>query len=405
MTPPRRRRSAARSWRTAAVAVLVIVSAGCGSATSPVAPASTYRIGAFPDVPSGTLPPGTAAALQAVLDKAVRVGELPGISATVLVAGRGAWTGVAGTADDLHPVQPSALFGIGSITKTMVAAEVMRLSQTGALGLDDPVAEHLPKGIKFDTNAATIRDLLSMRSGIPDASLIDGPGMETDPRRVWKPADVLASVPPSRTPPGHTFEYINVNYYLLGLVVEHETGTNLAVALRRHILADPRLAAMAVQPWERPRPLALPFIGSQLRPHILATGGGILPTAASASVGGGAGCVVASSRALAVWGYQLFGGHLLSPASLHAMTSFTLDHYGLGVFDENPFAPDFATPAVGNGGWDPGGYSSVLSVLPSRGVVITVLTNQGGDPVQLVFPIAVALNRSLEQGSSTSTHD
>ena len=122
--------------RVAVWVAVALLAASCGSpATSP--PAAVYRLGAFPAVPSNPLPADTATALQAVLDSAVRHG-LPGVSATVLVAGRGTWTGVAGMADDEHPVEPSAVFGIASITKTMVAAEIMRLSEAGRLRLDDP---------------------------------------------------------------------------------------------------------------------------------------------------------------------------------------------------------------------------------------------------------------------------
>ena len=45
--------------------------------------------------------------------------------------------------------------------------------------------------------------------------------------------------------------------------------------------------------------------------------------------------------------------------------------------------------------WDDGGYASALVVLPNRGLVISVMTNMAGDPVQLVFPVAEALASAL----------
>ena len=62
------------------------------------------------------------------------------------------------------------------------------------------------------------------------------------------------------------------------------------------------------------------------------------------------------------------------------------DNYGMGVFDQTNLVAGFGTLAVGNGGRDNGGYSSALTVLPSKGIVISVMTNQDGDPVALVFP-------------------
>jgi CubicO group peptidase (beta-lactamase class C family) len=73
------------------------------------------------------------------------------------------------------------------------------------------------------------------------------------------------------------------------------------------------------------------------------------------------------------------------------------DRYGLGVFEQTNLAQGFDVQAVGNGGWDEGGYSSVLVVLPSEGVVISVMTNTAGDPIQLVMPIAQELASVIDR--------
>ena len=193
---------------------------------------------------------------------------------------------------------------------------------------------------------------------------------------------------------------------LLGLVIAKTTGMSVAAALRSHILADPRLSSLVYQPEERPTgPLALPFLGGQVRPNIIEAGGGYLPSEAEASEGNGSGCMASDSGALALWTYLLFGRHLLSEPSLLAMTDFAKndphDHYGLGVFDVNPDLIDatggtgFGVQAIGNGGWEDGGYSSTTAVLPSKGVVISVLTNMAGDPRALVLPLAQQLFSTL----------
>ena len=55
------------------------------------------------------------------------------------------WTGSAGhPAFGSHAVlDPRAGFRIASVTKTFTAASVLRLVETGRLGLDDPIAAHL----------------------------------------------------------------------------------------------------------------------------------------------------------------------------------------------------------------------------------------------------------------------
>jgi CubicO group peptidase (beta-lactamase class C family) len=56
---------------------------------------------------------------------------------------------VAGTADGEHPLEADSQFAIASITKTVIAAEVMHLSKEGPLRLGDQVSRHLPKESRF----------------------------------------------------------------------------------------------------------------------------------------------------------------------------------------------------------------------------------------------------------------
>jgi D-alanyl-D-alanine carboxypeptidase len=392
--------------RVSMAVVFGLLTCACASSTqhgSSSTPSSspveaTYTLGHFPGVPTRHFSDSTAAALQPVLDAAVEQG-LPGVTATVLAGNRGAWSGAAGTADGVHPVKVQSQFAIASITKTVIAAEIMWLSEQGLLRLSDPVSEHLPSGFHFDTNGATIGNLLAMESGIPDPA---PPDVLANPRRDWKAEQMLASVPAYRNEPGDHFVYEDANYMLLGLVVEKTTGVSVAAALRSHVLADPRLSSMVYQSEERPKgPLALPFLGGQVRPNIVKVGGGYLPTEAEASAPSGSGGMASDSGALALWGYLLFGRHLLSQQSLRAMTDFgsgaSYDRYGLGVFDQTHLANGFGVLAVGNGGWDTGGYSSALTVLPSQGIVISVLTNTAGDPVTLVFPVVQKLASALRE--------
>jgi CubicO group peptidase (beta-lactamase class C family) len=394
--------------RRTAISVVVVVGLLTGACTSSTQAGSSptpspspspspvgvaYTLEHFPEVPTGSLPDSTTGALQAILDAAVKQG-LPGVSATVLVADGGAWSGAAGTADGVHPVKVRSQFAIASITKTVIAAEIMRLSEEGKLRLSDPVSTHLPPSFHFDTNGATIENLLSMESGIPDPALSES-AIAKDPRRAWTAQELLATVPSYRSAPGDHFVYEDANYMLLGLVIGETTGMSVAAALRSHILANPRLSSIVYQVEERPKgPLALPF-GGQLQPNIVKFGGGYLPSKAEASAPSGSGGMASDSGALALWGFLLFGRHLLSEQSLLAMTDFgkgaAYDRYGLGVFDQTNLANGFGVQAVGNGGWDVGGYSSALSVLPSEGIVISVMTNIAGDPVSLVFPVVQRL--------------
>lgn len=391
--------STARRTAVFLVAVVGLLTSACASSSSPVA--VIYTLGHFPAAPTGPFSSSTANALQAALDAAVKRG-LPGITATVLTADGRAWSGAAGTSDGVHRVEVRSQFGIASITKTVIAAEIMTLSDKGLPRLSDPVSEHLPSSFHFDTNGATVENLLHMESGIPDpapnaAALAAVYGQPVDLLRAWTPEEVLASVPSYRSKPGDHFVYEDANYMLLGLVIEQTAGTSVAAALRSTVLADPRFSTMVYQPSERPSgPLALPFVGENVVPNDIQVGGGYLPNKSDASEGNGSGCMASDSEALALWEYLLFGGKLLSEPSLLAMTDFGSRSYGLGVFNQTKDgAWQGAGQAIGNGGWDDGGYSSALAVLPTRGLVISVMTNTAGDPKALVFPVAEKLAASL----------
>ncbi len=363
----------------------------------------SYSIGHFPDVPTGSFSNSTVSALQAVLDAAVKERGLPGVTATVLTADGGVWSGAAGTADGVNPMQVRSQFGIASLTKTVISAEILWLSEQGLLRLSDPVSEHLPPSLHFDTNGTTIENLVHMESGIPDPALSEiSAAVLADLQRYWTPEEVLATVPSYRNKPGDHFVYEDANYMLLGLVIEQTTGLSVASALRSHILADPRLSSMVYQPEERPQgPLTLPFLGGLVRPNIIEAGGGYLPSRSESSDGNGSGCMASDSRTLALWGYLLFGRDLLSEQSLQVMTNFgqgpSDGEFGFGVSDQTNFGTGFGIKTIGFGGFDDGGYSTTLNVIPSKGIVLSVMTNMAGAPPLLVVPISQELVSILEK--------
>jgi len=67
------------------------------------------------------------------------------------------------------PTQQDSVFDLASLTKVLSTAPlVMRLVERGGIGLDDPVAEHVPLwASRRNAVTVTIRDLLSHSSGLP----------------------------------------------------------------------------------------------------------------------------------------------------------------------------------------------------------------------------------------------
>jgi D-alanyl-D-alanine carboxypeptidase len=327
-----------------------------------------------------------AAEFQGVLSEAFGGG---GISATVMTAG-GTWSGAIGSANGVRELSPDDQLAIGSVTKTVVAAQVMQLVEAGELGFDDPASDHLPPDLDFDTNQATVGELVSMRSGIPDYVDALWASLSTDPQRHWTPAEVLELVGTARSPAGDSFEYSSTNYVLLGLIIEQVRGLPLADVLRDGVLSDDGAERLVFQPDESPtEPMAMPDGATTAA---LEEGGGYLPSLAGATAAGPAGGMASDSASLAHWWSRLCAGDIVSEASLTEMTMFRDDDfglgYGLGLFDHTEH---HGTPAVGHTGIQVG-YSAYAACLVEDGIVVVVLSNQENlDPlIDVADALAVA---------------
>ena len=107
-----------------------------------------------------------AAALQAVLDSAVRDGA-PDAYAAVITKD-GIWAGAAGTGGpDGRAATAKDEFYLASVTQVFTTALILRLAEEGRIDLDAPLASYLGD-LEVDTNGATVRQALGMRSGLPD---------------------------------------------------------------------------------------------------------------------------------------------------------------------------------------------------------------------------------------------
>jgi CubicO group peptidase (beta-lactamase class C family) len=134
-----------------------------------------------------------------------------------------------------EPVTPETRFGVGSLTKSMVATVIARLAEAGRLSLDDPVAAHAPELRASGWAArATVRDLLANRSGLPlRAGLefgFEGRRDQDDGALSRLVADAAAGAPA-----GSFWSYTNVGWCVLGRVIETSAGAAWEDAMRRHL--------------------------------------------------------------------------------------------------------------------------------------------------------------------------
>jgi D-alanyl-D-alanine carboxypeptidase len=369
-----------------AAVALFLALAGCGPASdatdTTASPSGSFPTAAFAELREGPVAEEVADEFRVALSEMAGGG---GMAATVMFPD-GTWSGAVGKADGLRDVRVNDQFAIASVTKPVIAAQVMQMVEAGELDLDDPASDHLPPDLDFDTNGATIRHLLAHRSGIPDYYPVVHERLSGDRLRVWTPTDLLELVPTHRSPVGEGFEYTDTNYLLLGLVIEQVRGRPVADVLRDGVLSIDGVERLIYQPDERPtEPMAMPEGESRAA---LKKGGGYLPSLAHVTSDGPGAAMASDSLSLARWWRAFCAGEILSEDSLTEMTTFYdgPDGYGLGLFN----VADPYEQGVGHTG-DHDGYVAWAGCLPEVGSVVVVLSNRVvEDKGGLARPLVIA---------------
>ncbi|MBL1287046.1 serine hydrolase domain-containing protein [Streptomyces sp. NPDC057067] len=225
--------------RTLLAAALVL-----GIAAGPTAPAALANGLTAPshaaDARTRPVPAADAAALRAAIS------GLPADDATaalVRVGGTGgSWHGSSGVHDLVsnRAADPSARFRAGSVTKVFTAATVLQLAGERKLDLDRTARHYLPDLIPAAYGGVTVRQLLDHTSGIPAAPMPGSTLEEAYAHRfdLHTPREMAASamVQAPEFVPGRSQHYLNINYTVLGLLVEKVTGDTYAHQVGERIL-------------------------------------------------------------------------------------------------------------------------------------------------------------------------
>ena len=168
---------------------------------------------------SGGLDPVITRSLDAAIDDALRIGEIPGAIIGVW-SPEGDYVHAAGVADRCSGAAMHADFysRIGSETKTFTVTAVLQLVDQGRIGLDDPIGDYLtgvPGG-----DVITVRQLAGMQSGLANYTETDAfaKAISDDPRRHHAPQDLLgwAFAEPAAFPPGQRYQYSKHQYHPAG---------------------------------------------------------------------------------------------------------------------------------------------------------------------------------------------
>jgi CubicO group peptidase (beta-lactamase class C family) len=133
------------------------------------------------------------------------------------------------------PLTDDCLFRIASISKSFSATSILQLVEAGKLSLDDDIGDLVGftvRNPKFPDKPITVRLVLSHQSSINDSQ-----GYFT-----------LDAINPSRNPdwakcyndyePGGGYMYCNLNYNMIGTIIEKLSGERFDQYVKHHIL-DP----------------------------------------------------------------------------------------------------------------------------------------------------------------------
>lgn len=392
-------------------ALLALLVAGCGLAFGPTAgpsnpsqPAAlaTATPGASPSraasptpsprpSPSPSLDAERIARLQSALQGVLASEKLPGISVAMTFPDGSTWSSAVGYADltTKRPMTTSTVFSAGSLTKTFVAAMVLRLSEEGLLGLDDPLSRWIPtypNGSKI-----TIRQLLDHSSGIRDFAGAPGfdSAMWASPGKLWTASQLQPFLGPPYFAPGTGWHYSNENYVLLGQVVQKAAGVPIATLLDIGFFEPLGLTSTVLQG-------AQPIVGplahgyqspTRTRGPVDITGAStMLPFPAVASAFGSSGALASTPSDLARWVSLLYHGQVLSVASTLEMSDTTPTEklkgarpYGLGT----EVFPIDGHVAFGHHGHLIG-FWTAAAWIPAQQIGIAVMTNgDWGDPTAI----------------------
>jgi len=185
-------------------------------------------------------------AASAAINKAIAEKKLPG---AVLIVGHDGKVvfeqaygvrkyagepGLGGKPSAAEPMTEDTIFDMASLTKCLATATaIMQLVEQGKVDVDAPVIKYLPEFAANGKEHVTIRELLTHYSGLPpDVDLKDPWGLkQLDKAEGIRRA--MNSAP--TTTPGTHFEYSDINFIVLGALVEKLSGQTLSVYASEHI--------------------------------------------------------------------------------------------------------------------------------------------------------------------------
>ena len=320
-------------------------------------------------------------ALELLIIEAMDEWKIPGLAVAVVQNGEVALLSAYGLRDVEAglKVTTDTQFLIGSVTKSFTATGLALLMDERRLDWKKPVREYIPEFRLRDvvaTDRVTVRDLLCHHSGLPRHDWIWMPGD-------LSPAQILAAM--RYLEPCHDirsiFQYLNLGYLVASIVTERVSGQSWTEFTRARLTDKLHMnVTFTVEDLAAPADASVPYWmdgDTRLR---------VKPWPIRATAAGGINTSIAS---FANWlrlhldKGEFEGQRLLSPTLIQQLQTPRVHvsapefaeygdvHYGLG-FRSHWYRGERVV--WHGGGWS--GWSTLMTMLPDRGVGVAVFTNR-----------------------------
>ena len=188
---------------------------------------------------------GDVVELESYLNRLVQSGNPPGLSLVIVKDGDIVYSNAFGFADGPGGVKAEmdTVYHWWSMTKIPTAIAIMQLREQGKLDLDESVTQYLPwLEVTYPSDASpviTIRNLLQHTSGLPDTipamiGWVHYDDTLRDQTEIVK--KYLPDFNKLKFEPGEKAVYSNLNYMVLGAIIETVSGQSYETYITQNIL-------------------------------------------------------------------------------------------------------------------------------------------------------------------------
>lgn len=225
----------------------LVAAASCGHPADPPPPGAARA----PATASEVTPEADFTAVSQLVRDAIAAHRLPGAVVQIGHAGRIVFRqafgsrklagepGLDGSPTPAEPMTEDTVFDLASLTKSLATAPaLLQLYEQGVVRIDEPVQTYLPDFNPLgDPRRArvTVRMLLTHTSGLAGDLSLDGPwGLDRAARAEGIRRALAAWVVFN---PGEAFHYSDINFILVGAIIEKLTGEQLDGYVQDHVFA------------------------------------------------------------------------------------------------------------------------------------------------------------------------